>query len=153
MSMAESGIKGFEEVCLPQGWGRATLDRFSRTGYLTRSLDSIGRYLHWNESPSFSKVLACDLEHVSRDVREMSRLFDIANENFLISWTCTEVVAKLLDEPVLMFAKSYGLIQPDEPLSEDWSYLAYQSQRGDSIQLICKFSSFLESFMAFGQLG
>lgn len=71
------------------------------------SYDGTGRVLLWFPNIHFRK-LAVDFEHVSREVNFISRILGLNEKNFLQNWVCNEVVAKILNVPIIKLIKDNG---------------------------------------------
>ncbi len=52
---------------------------------------------------------ACDIEHTGTDVSYLAGRLFRPEPNFLQSWVCTEVLAKLHDTPILKWLKMRGM--------------------------------------------
>jgi hypothetical protein len=82
----------------------------------TRSYDCHGRVFIWTPPPTFGSRIAIDVEH--RDTPSLSWMagrFGLDPASFLRRWTATEVMAKLLDEPILSYLEVRGLADESVP--------------------------------------
>jgi hypothetical protein len=73
-----------------------------------RAYDHLGFQLAW--FPAGQHRFACDVEHADRPCRELAERFGMPAEKFRRCWVATEVLAKLMNVPVLQWVKEYGLV-------------------------------------------
>lgn len=114
--MDELSMNTFE-IPLPPHWGLAQLYKLGSaplalTG-VVRSYDSSGNVLIWQEYDRGvpAAYRACDVEQESDFCGEMAALLGVKERNFHRSWVFTEVLAKLLNIPILIWLKRFGLIE------------------------------------------
>jgi hypothetical protein len=98
-------------INLPDGWGDAVLRKLhKRRPGATYSYDHLGHQLTWTPAQIPAKNIACDVEQQGRDCARMAAHFGMSQGQFLRAWVLTEVLAKLLDVPILSWLKVHGLI-------------------------------------------
>jgi hypothetical protein len=99
-------------ITLPAGWGEAHLcspgEHRPKNGDTARAYDHLSWQLAW--APAGRRRFACDVEHADRSCREMAERFGMSPERFRCCWVATEVVAKLMNVPVLQWVKKFGLV-------------------------------------------
>jgi hypothetical protein len=102
-------------IPLPAGWGKAILNapgcHSPRSVDTARSYDHLGRQLVWipDRRSTRGRRFACDIEHRSRPSPDLAARFGLSKREFLRRWVTTEVLAKLLDVPVLVLLERHGL--------------------------------------------
>lgn len=69
------------------------------------SYDGTGRILLWFPDIVYFRKIAVDFEHTSREVKFISQILGTEERIFLQNWVCNEVVAKLLNMPMLKLLK------------------------------------------------
>lgn len=80
-------------------------------GAAARAYDHHGRLFSWQPRMAGIVRAAIDVEATDSQGHDaLRRRYGLAADEFLQRWTATEVVAKLLDQPVLSFLRSYGLV-------------------------------------------
>ena len=97
-------------INLPDGWGGAVLrKRHKRQLGAAYSYDHLGHQLTWSPAQIPAKNIACDMEQHGRDSTRIAAHFGMSQRQFLRAWVLTEVLAKLLDVPILSWLKLHGL--------------------------------------------
>jgi hypothetical protein len=97
-------------INLPDGWGNAVLrKRHERRPGAAYSYDHLGHQLTWSPAQIAAKNFACDMEQHGRDSARIAARFGMSQRQFLRAWVLTEVLAKLLDVPILSWLKLHGL--------------------------------------------
>ena len=97
-------------INLPDGWGDAVLrKRHERRTGAAYSYDHLGHQLTWSPAQITAQSIACDVEQHGRDSAQIAAHFGMSQRQFLRAWVLTEVLAKLLDVPILSWLKRHGL--------------------------------------------
>ena len=92
-------------------WPEAAPDQAAAFSYDHRGV----RYGWWPGLDLASVALDVELKD-NRAGEIIRRRYAIGEDDFLARWTMTEVLAKLLDEPILSLIKRHGLVSA----SRDW---------------------------------
>jgi hypothetical protein len=98
---------------LPGGWGMLELRRADERRAVQRALlsyDARDRLLVWRPGRAVRGDAACDIEAYDRPVPAPFRLRGRTALEFFARWTATEVVAKVLQIPVVIWIREEGLV-------------------------------------------
>jgi hypothetical protein len=135
------------EASLPNGWGKFSVSSTKREAAgCAYSRDSLGRVLSWEMGQSsLVRGLACDIEAFDGQADWMAAHFGLAVPLFLAGWVCTEVLAKLHNQPILAWLKDHGLFGVDH---EDRRPGPIEIQPGLSLLYLKQDS--IKAHMAFG---
>ena len=98
---------------LPGGWGLLELRRADERRAVQRALlsyDARDRMLVWRPGPAVRGHAACDIEAYDRPVPAPLRPRGCTALEFFARWTATEVVAKVLQIPVVIWIREQGLV-------------------------------------------
>jgi hypothetical protein len=100
--------KNPEVLVLPSGWGTATIGvRSSSTVGMSRSYGGGSMVLNWDGGDFAHQGLhyACDIENRRHCVDWIAAKLGVSESYFGQFWTSCEVVAKLIDMPIVQLLK------------------------------------------------
>lgn len=119
-----------EVLALPLGWGTASLSTQSCSDWgLSRSYDGCGNVLTWDGGDFVRLGLrcACDIENRQHRVDWVASKLSIPKNYFWRFWTSCEVVAKLIDMPIVQLLK--------DPDASSFKKLCSEKQ---DVRVVCK---------------
>jgi hypothetical protein len=106
-------------------WGRLAVDRrpaASQASYFPAAHDWRGTRYLWIPRPEIGTTRALDVEHLDTPTPSAVLLERRALPEFLRAWTRLEVLAKLLDEPVLACLRRLPLTVPSLDQEEHYHH-------------------------------